>query len=104
MRDEAHRFAITFHRQKRSKAMTVSALDQIPGLGEVRRKALVKHFGSVKALRLATAEQLAEVPGIGPATAATIAAALADQKTPATAPRPYAINTATGEIIEEGDN
>ena len=104
VRDEAHRFAITFHRQKRSKTMTVSALDQIPGLGEVRRKALVKHFGSVKALRSATADQLAEVPGIGPATAASIAAALAEQKGSATAPRPYAINTATGEIIEEGDN
>ncbi|HXR72993.1 excinuclease ABC subunit UvrC [Actinocrinis sp.] len=105
VRDEAHRFAITFHRQKRSKSMIVSALDQIPGLGEVRRKALVKHFGSVKALRAATADQLAEVPGIGPATAASIAAALAEQKGAATTvPRPYAINTATGEIIEEGDN
>ncbi|HEU5354752.1 MAG TPA: helix-hairpin-helix domain-containing protein, partial [Actinocrinis sp.] len=104
VRDEAHRFAITFHRQKRSKSMTVSALDQIPGLGEVRRKALVKHFGSVKALRSATADQLAEVPGIGPATAASIAAALAEQKGATTTSRPYAINTATGEIIEEGDN
>ena len=48
VRDEAHRFAITFHRQRRSKAMTASALDGIPGLGETRRKALLKHFGSVK--------------------------------------------------------
>jgi len=104
VRDEAHRFAIAFHRQKRSKAMTVSALDQVPGLGEVRRKALVKHFGSVKALKAASAEQLAEVPGIGPATAAAIAAALTRPAGPEAAARPYAINTATGEILEEGDN
>ena len=105
VRDEAHRFAITFHRQKRSKSMTESLLDDVPGLGEVRRKALVKHFGSVKALKAATAEQLAEVPGIGKATAAAIASALATaaQKrvTDAGGPK-YAINTATGEIIEEG--
>jgi len=104
VRDEAHRFAITFHRQKRSKSMTASALDEVPGLGEVRRKALVKHFGSVKALRAATAEQLAEVPGIGPATAASIAAALARPAGRDGAARPYAINTATGEILEESDN
>ncbi|HEV2346974.1 MAG TPA: excinuclease ABC subunit UvrC [Actinocrinis sp.] len=109
VRDEAHRFAIAFHRQKRSKAMTASALDQIPGLGETRRKALMKHFGSVKALRAATAEQLAEVPGIGPATAASIVAELArptgrDGTGRDRADRPYAINTATGEILEESDN
>ena len=104
VRDEAHRFAITFHRQKRSKSMTDSLLDDVPGLGEVRRKALVKHFGSVKALRAATAEQLAEVPGIGKATAEAIASALASaaQKRVADAGGPkYAVNTATGEIIEE---
>ena len=53
VRDEAHRFAITFHRQRRSKAMTASALDDIPGLGESRRKALLRHFGSVKKVRAA---------------------------------------------------
>ena len=53
LRDEAHRFAITYHRAKRSKSMTVSALDNVAGLGDVRRKALVRHFGSVGALRKA---------------------------------------------------
>ncbi|MGI8415680.1 MAG: excinuclease ABC subunit UvrC [Nakamurella sp.] len=77
LRDEAHRFAITFHRAKRSKAMTVSALDGIPGLGETRRTALLRHFGSVKKLRAASAEEIARVPGIGPATAAVIVDALA---------------------------
>ncbi|WP_199486908.1 excinuclease ABC subunit UvrC, partial [Actinomadura logoneensis] len=76
IRDEAHRFAITFHRQKRSKSMTVSELDTVPGLGPARRTALVKHFGSVKRLKEATPEQIAEVPGIGLRTAETIAAAL----------------------------
>jgi excinuclease ABC subunit C len=76
VRDEAHRFAITYHRQKRSKAMTVSALDGIPGLGETRRKALLAKFGSLKRLRAASAAQIAEVPGIGPRTAAAIVAAL----------------------------
>ncbi|BAS17969.1 uvrABC system protein C [Arthrobacter sp. Hiyo8] len=55
IRDEAHRFAITFHRQKRGKAMTVSALDGVPGLGEAKRKALVAHFGSLKKIKAATA-------------------------------------------------
>jgi excinuclease ABC subunit C len=95
VRDEAHRFAITYHRQRRSKAMTASALDGITGLGEARRKALLERFGSLKALRAATAEQIAEVPGIGPATAAAVVAALASRRQGA------AINTATGEIIDE---
>jgi excinuclease ABC subunit C len=76
VRDEAHRFAITFHRQRRSKAMTVSELDAVPGLGPARRSALLKHFGSLKRLKEATPEQIAEVPGIGLPGATRIAAAL----------------------------
>ncbi|MDA8369353.1 MAG: excinuclease ABC subunit UvrC [Nocardiopsaceae bacterium] len=72
VRDEAHRFAITYHRQKRAKALTGSALDELPGLGPARRNALLKHFGSVKRLAAATAEEIAEVPGIGRRTAETI--------------------------------
>jgi excinuclease ABC subunit C len=95
VRDEAHRFAIAYHRQKRSRSMTTSALDSVPGLGETRRKALLKHFGSVKRLRQATLDELATVPGIGPKTAITIAAALA-----ATTPAP-AVDPATGEILAD---
>ncbi|MFD0690566.1 excinuclease ABC subunit UvrC [Actinomadura fibrosa] len=76
VRDEAHRFAITFHRQRRSKSMTVSELDNVPGLGPARRAALLKHFGSVKRLKEATPEQVAEVPGIGLRSAEGIVAAL----------------------------
>jgi excinuclease ABC subunit C len=76
VRDEAHRFAITYHRAKRGKAMTVSALDAVPGLGPARRAALLKKFGSVKALSAASAEDIASVPGIGPRLAETVAGAL----------------------------
>jgi excinuclease ABC subunit C len=76
VRDEAHRFAITFHRQKRSKAMTVSILDRVPGLGETRRKALLAKFGSLKKLRTASSAQIQQVPGIGPRTAEAVVAAL----------------------------
>jgi excinuclease ABC subunit C len=76
VRDEAHRFAITFHRQRRSKRMTTSALDSIPGLGETRRKALLRHFGSLKRLGQATPEEVAEVHGIGRRTAEAVLAAL----------------------------
>ena len=96
VRDEAHRFAITFHRQRRSKAMTASALDGIPGLGTTRRKALLRHFGSVKKIRAATAEELEAVSGIGPALAATIAAQLAQAE-----PAAPAVNLMTGEIVDE---
>jgi excinuclease ABC subunit C len=76
VRDEAHRFAITFHRQRRSKRMTTSALDDVPGLGETRRKALLRHFGSLKRLAAATPEEITEIPGIGRRTAETLLAAL----------------------------
>jgi excinuclease ABC subunit C len=76
VRDEAHRFAITYHRQKRGKAATSSALDDVPGLGPARRQALIKHFGSVRKLTAASVEEIAAVPGIGPRLAATVSAAL----------------------------
>ncbi len=98
LRDEAHRFAITFHRQRRSKAMTTSQLDGIPGLGEKRRKALLKRFGSVKKIRAASLEELADVPGIGPALAAVVAAELAP-----TADAMPAVNLATGEVIDDDE-
>jgi excinuclease ABC subunit C len=78
VRDEAHRFAIAFHRQRRSKRMTASALDNIAGLGETRRKALLRHFGSLKRLSQATPEEITEVPGIGRRTAEAVLAALAE--------------------------
>ncbi|WP_433597771.1 excinuclease ABC subunit UvrC [Nocardia sp. CA-135953] len=79
VRDEAHRFAITFHRSKRSRRMTASALDSVRGLGESRRTALVTHFGSVAKLKEATVEQITEVPGIGVATAKAVLAALREE-------------------------
>lgn len=72
LRDESHRFAITFHRKKRSQAMTRSALDDIPGLGEAKQKALLKHFGSLAAIKKMSPEELTAAPGIGPKLAATI--------------------------------
>ena len=76
VRDEAHRFAIAYHRHKRGKAATTSALDDVPGLGPARRKTLLKHFGSVRKLSAASVEEIAAVPGIGPRLAATISVAL----------------------------
>ena len=100
IRDEAHRFAITHHRSRRSKSMVESLLDGVPGLGEVRRKTLLKHFGSLKKLRAATVEEIALVPGIGARTATAIKEAVA-QETRQTGPTIVSVNTATGEI-EEG--
>lgn len=96
VRDEAHRFAITYQRAKRAKRLRSGPLDEVPGLGETRKQALIKHFGSVKRLRAATIEQIQEVPGIGRKTAETIAVALV--RSAQAAP---AVNTATGEIIDE---
>ncbi|MFF0793657.1 excinuclease ABC subunit UvrC [Streptomyces spiralis] len=96
VRDEAHRFAITYQRTKRAKRFRAGPLDEVPGLGETRKRALIKHFGSVKKLRSATLDQICEVPGIGRKTAETIAVALAQA-----APAAPAVNTATGEIMED---
>jgi excinuclease ABC subunit C len=96
VRDEAHRFAISYQRTKRSKRFRSSPLDDVPGLGDTRKQALLKHFGSLKKLRSATIDQICEVPGIGRKTAETIAVALAQA-----APAAPAVNTATGEIMEE---
>ncbi len=76
IRDEAHRFAITYHRQRRSKDMTRSELDAVPGLGPTRRAALLKHFGSLRKVKAARVEDVAAVPGFGPRTAAAVLAAL----------------------------
>ena len=99
IRDEAHRFAITFHRQKRGKAMTVSALDSVPGLGDSKRKALLAEFGSVKGIKAATAEELTGAKGIGPSLAAAIVRhfTAGDGADAATVP---AVNMTTGEILD----
>jgi excinuclease ABC subunit C len=94
IRDEAHRFAITFHRSKRSKMMLESLLDEIPGLGEVRRKALLEVFGSVTAIRKADLPQLAAVPGIGEKMAEIIVTTLSNTE------KSEYIDTETGEILD----
>ncbi|MCK0113799.1 excinuclease ABC subunit UvrC [Ornithinimicrobium sp. F0845] len=96
VRDEAHRFANTFHRQRRSKSMTSSRLDGIPGLGPARQKALLRAFGSVRKIEAASVEELAGVPGIGPALAALVHEKLTGEATTA-APR---VNLATGEVMD----
>jgi len=100
IRDEAHRFAITHHRSRRSKTMVESLLDDVPGLGEVRRKSLLKRFGSLKRLRAATVREIAEVPGIGTRTAEAIVAALREQQRQQHGRPTVSVNTATGEITD----
>jgi excinuclease ABC subunit C len=92
IRDEAHRFAITFHRSRRSKVMLESLLDEIPGLGSARRTALLDRFGSVSAIRKAPVSELATTPGIGEKLAETIARSLAQIG------KSEAVNVTTGEI------
>jgi len=76
VRDEAHRFAITQHRRRRSKGMTASVLDDVPGLGPARKKVLLTHFGSLKRLKAASVEEIASVRGMGDRTAEAVVAAL----------------------------
>jgi excinuclease ABC subunit C len=76
VRDEAHRFAITYHRKKRSAALTSSQLDGVPGLGPARKATLLRHFGSVRKIARASVAEIADLPGIGPRIAETVAAAL----------------------------
>nr|WP_078489803.1 excinuclease ABC subunit UvrC [Streptomyces sp. SPB78] len=97
VRDEAHRFAITYQRSKRAKRFRAGPLDEVPGLGQTRKQALLKHFGSVKKLRAATIEQICEVPGIGRRTAETILATFARSE-----PGAPAVNMTTGEILDDG--
>ncbi|WMY77297.1 excinuclease ABC subunit UvrC [Citricoccus sp. I39-566] len=101
IRDESHRFAITFHRAKRGSSMVSSALDGIEGLGPAKQKALLKHFGSVKRIRAATVEHLQEVKGIGPALAETVHAALRPETgSEEAAPTLRGVNLTTGEILD----
>ena len=94
VRDEAHRFAINFHRSKRSKVMLESLLDQISGLGEVRRKSLLTHFGSVTALKSATLSELSAVPGIGEKMANTIIGQIKNQA------EQVGVDMQSGEILD----
>lgn len=91
VRDEAHRFAISYHRSKRSKRMTASALDSVRGLGEHRRKALVTHFGSLARLKQASVEEITAVPGIGAATARAVLEALGVETVPVSGPVPVPV-------------
>jgi len=95
VRDEAHRFAITLHRNRRSKGMVDSVLDDVPGLGPVKKKAILAHFGSLKNVVAATEVELTAVPGIGAVQAEQIWQFLNKSN-----PREVTVNTATGEIIE----
>jgi len=85
VRDEAHRFAITYHRKKRSAALTTSELDGVPGLGPARRATLLRHFGSVRRIAGASVAEIAGLPGFGPRIAETVAAALRGEGSPGSA-------------------
>ena len=110
LRDEAHRFAITYHRSKRGRAMQASALDGITGLGPARRRSLLDRFVTVSAIRSASEEELQQVDGIGPALAAQILAALRSEEAPETDAASASatdddslgvtVDMATGEILD----
>lgn len=111
IRDEAHRFAISHHRKRRAKAATASALDDVPGLGPTRKKALLRAFGSVKKIRAATAEEIETVPGFGPALAGSVVASLHSGNSGANiagnsagnsaGSNTASVDTQTGEILED---
>lgn len=98
IRDEAHRFANTYHRSKRSKEGLASVLEEIDGLGAVRRKILIDHFGSVAKIRAASVDEIAALSGIGPKIAAHIAQALASDSSALTG-----VDMETGEILDSSD-
>jgi len=95
VRDEAHRFAITYHRQKRSKSMVDSLLDGVPGLGDARKRQLLRHFGSLKRLRAASAEEIASLPGFGAVIAARVVEGLAEESRQVEP----AVDPVTGEVL-----
>ncbi len=106
IRDEAHRFAITFHRAKRGKAMIASVLDTVPGLGAAKQKTLLAHFGSLKKVRAATVAELEQAKGVGPVLAQAIYESLhgpaqtPDGEDPPISEAAPAINMTTGEILD----
>ncbi len=104
IRDEAHRFAIAYHRQRRSKGMVRSVLDEVPGLGETRRKALLGAFGSLARIREATVDQIAEVPGIGHRTAQAVVDTLARTGPGSVDATPPAVDPITGEILQADES
>ncbi|MGO2539919.1 MAG: excinuclease ABC subunit UvrC [Specibacter sp.] len=99
IRDEAHRFAITFHRAKRGKAMTASVLDQVPGMGAAKQKTLLAHFGSLKKVRAATVEDLVAAKGVGPILAQAIYDVVHADNAAGTESAP-AVNMTTGEVLD----
>lgn len=104
IRDEAHRFAITYHRSKRSKAMLESTLEDIPGLGQARARSLITHFGSVTKLRGASEEQIAQLPGIGSKLAKTIVGYLGDSGMSGKVPAASGIDMARGRYLTAEDD
>ncbi|WP_425861369.1 excinuclease ABC subunit UvrC [Arthrobacter sp. TWP1-1] len=101
IRDEAHRFAITFHRSKRGKAMVASVLDQVPGMGTAKQKALLAHFGSLKMVRAASLEDLVGAKGVGPVLAQAIYDVVHGDAAAGTESEPApAVNMTTGEILD----